>query len=223
MRDRYPKMQEEKSKIRFRQAESYSPYCELCVNGSRQLPNGATEISINGFYRYDSIMQPLFKNKTMSAQQKEWLFDIYMHYLAEVECRRGGTYQDYGMWRLWIDIEKGMYGKEVTRCFDKLTDMEQDIIVHALFFQQNTGESVERFAETLMEILQAGVIYKTELKKKELYIYIGDKKNEDDITKIYVVQQLFQPIGYDLRIFWEDHFVVWGEEQTMRLDEIELL
>lgn len=74
-----------------------------------------------------------------------------------------------------------------------------------------------------MSVLHNGIVYKNELNKKELFIYISCKKNEEDISKIRLVRQLFEPIGYKSRVFWEQHFAVFGEKQTLRMDEIELI
>ena len=43
------------------------------------------------------------------------------------------------------------------------------------------------------------------------------------IEKINLLVQLFQPLGYTLRIFWDKHFAVVGQAQTMKTDGIELL
>lgn len=212
-----------KDNIRFMQAESYSPYSEISMNGIQQMDDNLTQVSVNGFYRYDSIMQPLFGKKSIPDSQKAWLFDIYMHYLTELEYRSGTTYQDYLIRKFQMDLEEGMYGQEIQECFERLDKDEKFTVAHSLFCQQSTRESVERFADTLVAVLHNGVVYKNELNEKELYIYISSKKNDEDISKIYLVQQLFQPMGYESRIFWEQHFAVFGEEQTLRMDEIELI
>lgn len=216
-------VKEGKDKVRFYQAEVYSPYSEAAIDGIKKTEDQIIQITMNGFYRYDSIMQALFRKKMVTEKQQKWIFDIYMHYLTELEYRSGVTYQEYLLRSYWSDIEEGCYGDELKDAFSGLTEDEKYIIANSLYQQSNTGESVERFTDTLVAVLHNGIVYKNELNEKELYFYINNKKNEVDISKISLVQQLFQPIDYELRIFWEQHFAVLGEEQTMQIGEIELI
>lgn len=54
-------------------------------------------------------------------------------------------------------------------------------------------------------------------------MYVSNNENTEDAEVIALVQELFLPLGYELDIFWEKHFAVIGQEQTMQLDEIKLL
>lgn len=212
-----------KENIRFRQAEVYSPYCEVSMGGIEQINDQITRITMNGFYRYESIMQPLLGKNGVTEKQKEWIFDIYMHYLTELEYRSGVTYQEYVLRCCWNDIEKGWYGDNIREAFQSLTEDEKYRVAHSLYQQSMSRESVERFTDTLVGVLHNGIVYKNKFNEKELYLYMSNKKNEYDISKIDLIKQLFQPIGYELRIFWGYHFAVMGQEQTMQMGEIELL
>ena len=103
----------DKDKIRYHQAESYSPYSEYAMNGIQQTPDGITHITMNSFYRYDRIMQPLFGNQNISEKHREWLFDIYMHYLTALTYKSGVTYQEYEVRQRWSAIEWGEYGEQI--------------------------------------------------------------------------------------------------------------
>lgn len=212
-----------KDKIRFVQAESYSPYSEFSVKGKKELSNGVLQLSVNSFYRYDSIMQPLFTNSQLSEKHKEWLFDIYMHYLTELEYRTGMTYLEYQVRSCMQDLLSGQYGKKIQETYKLLDEKDAYSLAHMLYLQRQTQESIEKFTSILVDVLHNGIVYKNEMNEKELYLYLSEKEENEKNSIIDMIKQLFMPLGYELRVFWEQHFAVIGENQTMHIDEIEIL
>lgn len=223
MEDFWRTVTKDKENIRFLQPCSFSPYSEISLNGIKTDSNGITWITVNGFYRYDSIMQPLFGKEGITVGQKNMLFDIYMHYLTELEYRTGVTCQEYLIRRLWSELENGSYGEDLCEIFNRLGNKEKYIIAHALQRQQRIGESVELFSDVLVSVLGTGIVYKNAINEKELLLYAGKKKNDNDTAVLTLIRKLFKPLDYELYIFWDYHFAVFGEKQTMAVDEIELL
>ena len=213
----------DKDKIRYHQAESYSPYSEYAANGIQQTSDGLTHITMNSFYRYDRIMQPLFGNQNISEKHREWLFDIYMHYLTALTYKSGVTYQEYEIRQRWSAIERGEYGEQIRDIFAPLSNSQKYYIAHSLRQQQRNGASVGIFTETLVAVMETGIVYKNELDEKELYLYMNQKDNHADEELINMIKELFLPLDYGVRIFWENHFAVLGEAQTTLIDEIEIL
>lgn len=119
-------------------------------------------------------------------------------------------------------LEKGCYGAEICRLYRNLGMDEKYYINDGLYRQANTRESVLLFAEMLVKIVGFGTVYKNLLEKDEVLYYAGKRKDKETEEKIRLVRLLFLPLGYTLRIFWETHFGVLGEEQTMELGAIEL-
>ncbi len=222
MEDFWKRVKKQKENIRFRQAINYSPYSEFAGDWMEE-QGEITRMSINSFYRYDSIMQPLFGNKEVDKRWQEWLFDLYMHYLTELEYRTGTTRQELEMRELATDLQKGIYGVSVREGYKELTEEEQYYIVHTLYRQRITRESVEKCADVLVTVLEDGILYKNREREKQLLLYLNKKENDKDVKKIGLICELFLPLGYDLRVFWENHFAVIGEKQTMTVDGIELL
>lgn len=223
MEDFWRLISRDKDKIRFVQAQSYSPYSEFSVRGKKELDNGVTQLAVNSFYRYDSIMQPLFANTELQEHHRKWLFDIYMHYLTELEYRTGATYLEYQVRQCMKELTSGQYGVEISKTYNMLDDEDAYEVAHMLHRQRKTRESLEKFTTILVDVLHNGIVYKNELNDKELYLYLSEEETDVTVRKIELVKQLFMPLGYELRVFWCQHFAVFGENQTMLIDEIELL
>lgn len=208
--------------IRFTQVTEYSPYCEASRKWIKE-EGEITYLSVNAFYRYSEIMEPLFIKEDISMQLKNWLFDIYMHYLTILEWRSGVTVQEYEIQKIRVALEMGEYGQDISDTYMKLENEKKYYIAHMLYQQENTKESITKFADVLVNILQDGIVYKNRNDEKQILFYINKKENLRENNIIQMICNLFLPIGYDLRVFRETHFGVMGENQTMKIGEIELL
>ena len=49
------------------------------------------------------------------------------------------------------------------------------------------------------------------------------KNNHTDEEQIEMIEKLFLPLDYRVRIFWDNHFAVLGEAQTLVIGEIEIV
>lgn len=218
----WQRVSEEKENIRFHQAASYSPYSEFSRNWIKE-EQGIVQLSVNAFYRYDEIMESLFSSKNITKEQQNRIFDIYMHYLTELEYRNGVTKQELEIKMLHRELASGRYGELVKASYCQLGKDEKYYVSHMLYQQKETRESVDKCADVLVTVLHDGIVYKNENNKKQLLLYINKRENEKDKAAIDMICELFLPLGYELRVFWENHFAVIGETQTMLINEIELL
>ena len=213
---------EDISEIRFKQAYSFSPYSEIPNNWYEE-KGEVKNLTINSFYRFDSIMQTLFTDKEIDRWKKDWLFDIYMHYLVILEYRKGITYQDIQVREYIDDLENGLYGEDVKKIYTKLDKDEKYYVADMLRKQDKTDSSVYKLADVLVRLLGLGIVYKNKNAPKELLLYVCYEKTDFDMDKINMCIQLFQPLGYTIRVFWDKHFAVMGQNQTLRMESIELL
>ena len=212
----------QRDRVRYLQASSYGPYSEFSANWKDQ-KGDTTLLSFNSFYRYDEIMQPLFNERFQDPEVRDWLFDIYVHLLVELEYLNGATTGEFATHRFIRKIKNAEYGERLAGIFEKMTDNEQYFVADLLVKQSRTGESVDKYGKALVELMPNGILYKDKFHTKQLLLYVNQKENRTDLDKIYLVNELFCPLGTSLRVFWDKHFAVLGEEQTMELGEIELI
>lgn len=222
MLDFWKRTIDHKEKVRYQQAKVYSPYCEASKNSIKE-EREITYISVNAFYRYSAIMEPLFAKRGVSEEHKKWLYDIYMHYLTILEWRRGINGQEYEISKIRKDLELGKYGESIAATYELLSREDKYYIAHILYQQQKTRESVMKFSDVLVAVLKDGIVYKNQNQEKQILFYINAKESIKEKNVIDMICELFLPIGYELRVFRETHFGVFGEEQTMMIGEIELL
>lgn len=222
MEDFWNRVTVKKECIHFLQAKSFSPYSEFSKQWIQE-KGDRCELTINGFYRYDRIMEPLFRNETVSQEMKDWLFDVYMHYLTELEFRKGITWQEGKIWEHMRRLRDGVYGDEMREIFLELTGEEQYYIASTMERQASNRESVYLFSDCMVAVMHDGVVYKNKQRDKELLFYINQKKTSAGERKIAFMREMFMPLGYQLEVLWERHFGVLGYKQTLELGEIELI
>ena len=89
--------------------------------------------------------------------------------------------------------------------------------------QLKLGSSLYNFRQALKNIYPDVLLYQIKEKPHRILIYLGIKKTDKQVRKIKFINDMFLPIEYNVRMFWENHFGVGGVEVTLNLDEIELL
>ncbi len=55
-----------------------------------------------------------------------------------------------------------------------------------------------------------------------MLLYINIRENDREAGRLRFVTDMFLPVGYELRVFFEYHFGIIGVEGTMVTDEIAL-
>lgn len=222
MEEVWTRIIEDQTKIRYQQAEHFSPYCESVADSIKQLFDGTTQITMNTFYRFDDIFLPLFECDDISENVREWLLDCMMHLLTRLELRSGVDARECATRIQWAQIESGSYGKRLKYLFERFPREKRYIATWFMVQQERNRESVTMFAKALIGILQDGVLYKDEENPKELLLYIGREEDESVLNEIEFSKEAFLPFEYQLRVFWKSSFGIIGDDRCMQLGNIEI-
>lgn len=207
----------------FKQAETFSPYYEISPNHfSRDDNKQQNDIEINSLYRFNNIFSSLYSDGIVNVEWKMHLFNVCMHFILRTEAKSTTTKKEYRIRRLSLDIENGLYGNECKVLFSKLNSTKKHTLLTYIDNQYKTGASSILFARVLIEMLGTGVVYKNNLDPYELIVYIGEYRNDDYVDLLRLVEEFFLPLNHTYRVYWETHFALIGNEQTMKYDRIEI-
>lgn len=88
--------------------------------------------------------------------------------------------------------------------------------------QMETGSSLQIFRKGVLILYPDAMLYQIKKEPKKLLIYIRNPKTEKGERQLQFVQNMFLPVGFELRVFWQYHFGIIGAEGTMRLNEMAL-
>ncbi|WP_046228590.1 hypothetical protein [Paenibacillus algorifonticola] len=212
----------ERKGLYFTPAKVYSPYMEL------SLPDlNATlvdrEIEVNADYRFTNIFDGMFDlDYEECAELRVALFDIMMHFLADVDLSQGMNLREYYIRFILRDIEDGLFGDEVKHGLTLFTRNEREVIAANLLRLYETGEAVYLLKDTMRKLFKRSTIYVNCEEKDELVFYVGQKRTEAVEARIELVRRLFLPVRFVTEIYWEYHFGLLDVEETMQIDRIAL-
>ena len=213
-----------KKEIHFTQAQNFSPYMELSPQIiNTQLIEHEHPIEVNLYYRYFEIFKEIFHpNSKINEEIKEYLVDIVIHFLAEIDRRQGMNKREYYIRFLWRDILGNVFGTHMSDIFYTFSKTEQELILFNILRLYQTGETLYLLKDTLKRLFANCTIYTKSEGTDEVLLYIGKAKNSIDHGKVQFVQTLFLPIGFNLEVYWENHFGIIDTEETMQIDRIAL-
>jgi hypothetical protein len=207
----------------FKQARDFSPYYEVPPSSAQNKKQSVIEF--NSLYRFEAIFTNLFQEESENynyTEVKEKVFDIVVHYLIMIDSREGISRKE-----LWIQIlihklKKGCYGKAVADIFSRLSQKEQHMIAYYLLLQYQIGASGKLFGEVITTFFKATTLYRNKKNRKELLLYIGQTKTEQLGELVQLMDKLFLPLKYSMRVFWNKHFGIIGYNESMELGCIEI-
>lgn len=212
----------EKGNITFLPAKNYSPYMEL----SQELLNSSyvnMNVEVNPFYRFYDIFKDLFHpNAVVNEEFRDALFDIVIHLLAEIDLMQGMNKREYYIRFVLKDLEQGVFGKNIKQSLSLFSDEEKEIIALNILRLYQTNEELYFFIDTMKKIFKNSIIYIKSEEKEELLLYVGVKKTRISQQRVQLIQDIFLPIHFQVKFFWNYHFGMIAVDETMIIDKIAL-
>lgn len=208
----------------FKQPKEYSPYYEQSFFelDKSSIETGG-EIEINALYRYDKIFNKLLMpDLNDHVELRKYLFDIAVHFLASVDLYSGLSRQDVYCLKIKESIEMGQYGNHSKKTFENLKQIDKEYILLDLLKQLKLGSSLSIARSILTKIYPNMMIYQMKSEKNLILLYLGMENTDWEEKRLALILDLFLPLEYKTRIFWENHFGVISVDDTMILGNIEL-
>lgn len=209
-----------KKDIYFNLAKTYSPYMEL----SPELINAdfvEKSVEVNPYYRYHDIFKNLFHPENIEELElRESLLDLLLHFLAEIDRKQGMNKQEFFLRFLLRDIEANIFGESIRDKMQLFTKQEKEIIALNVIRLYQTGDEFFLLKDTMKRLFKDCILYVKSEEKDELLVYLGQKKYDQIQQKVQLVLETFLPIGFQIEIYWENHFGIIDVEETMKLDRI---
>ena len=211
-----------KKDIHFMPAKVYSPYMELSQEDLNAMTVGR-DVEVNPYYRFYDIFNGMFDiNNTEDIELRNALFDIFIHFLADIDLMQGMNKREYYIRFVLRDIQDGRLGLSVKEHISLFNREEQETIAANVLRLYDTGEALYLLRDTVSRMFQRSTIYANSEEKDELLLYIGQKDTETAVNKLQLIMEIFLPIRYRAEVYWNDHFGIIDEDYTMIQDHIAL-
>lgn len=208
-------------RIRYEAAKNYSAYVEIADPYLNQeaLPANL-RVKVNPYYRFFDIFKDLFPpDEGEFPRLRESLANLIFHQLAQNDIMSGMTKEEYYKTLLYHDIVNGSFGTTTKKNFNLFSRHEQEIILSGLLRQYQTGSSLDIFLDMMGTLIENNIVYQSNYKPQELFIFIGQKKVERLEAKMDFLIRMFVEIPYHVDLFYEYHFGIIGMEDAMVIGE----
>ncbi len=169
-----------------------------------------TKILFYPEYRYPGCY-PFLENKQEDTQQAVLLKQWIKLSLEEIENLRDTQKVDFLVCQKRRELMEGAYGKSVQEYCRELGSEQLAWIANALCLQER-GESIVLYGAVLTRLIRKGALYQNIHEKNQLFFYVGCGPDRKICQQIELVNMLFLPWGYEVKLYWKEAFAVIGED-----------
>lgn len=205
----------------FVQAEEYSPFYEQAFDYINENCVYTNEIELNLLYRFADIFQDILAEDGRELQEfKKYMIDVVLHILLYTDLRHGLSIREIYIRKLTEELLDGTFWREGAKVFRLISPQKQNRLATLVLSQMQTGSSLLIFRRAVLILFPDAILYQVKADRKKLLLYLQDKPEDYKKRMIQFAQDMFLPLSYNIRIFWEYHFGIIGVEGTMNIDEL---
>ena len=205
----------------FCQAREYSPFYEQAFSCLNETKVEEAVIELNLLVRFAEIFQYILpEDNRQYPQFEKYLIDAALHMILHADIYHGVSKRDIYIRKLTQEIENGTYWKRAAEEFKLIPFEKRSRIATLVLNQLQTGASVMTFRRALLVLFPNAVLYQIKAERKKLLLYLKMDKNKTDERMLQLIEDMFLPVSYHLRVFWKYHFGIIGVDDTMKIDEI---
>lgn len=149
------------------------------------------------------------------------IFDASMKYLQKLDFISGTTIIDIYLEKISEEIREGVYGKEISREFRKLSEEDKNSISLLLYNFISYHRQWSKIFEVGIKIFfKDSIIYQNRNRNSEVIVYINKEGTSINKSKIKILKCLFVPVDFDVKCYWKEHFGVIDVKETSKIGEI---
>ena len=193
--------------------KSITPYLEVFDNSTH-------EIAVNPLLRFASIFENIITNLSEYADS---LNNIALHYLAMLDKSFGMNYFQMLLEKIRNDFINGYYGQKVKYLWEIMNDEDKNTSLYYTALRL-LNDDKSFFMEALGKSFPASSLAYD--KESALYfLYIGAENTSYNKSKLKLLITLFANINMALKLktVWKYHYGVIGDQNTMRINAIQIV
>ena len=193
--------------------KSITPYLEVFDNSTH-------EIAVNPLLRFASIFENIITNLSEYADS---LNNVALHYLAMMDKSFGMNYFQMLLEKIRNDFINGYYGQKVKYLWEIMNDEDKNTSLYYTALRL-LNDDKSFFMEALGKSFPASSLAYD--KESALYfLYIGAENTSYNKSKLELLITLFANINMTLKLktVWKYHYGVIGDQNTMRINAIQIV
>jgi len=208
-----------RERIRFTQTKTPAPYMEVAYDELNRRHVDEAPVEINAYYRFSAIFDHILDGIEEYPEFRDYLYDILVHYVAEINMREGLCNNEYYGLFLREDVKSGRFGRQFKEVFRTFARHQIRFLVESMVRLYGLGPSVTLFRTVIRQLYPKSIIYLDAVERRELLVYIGRKETLELRKQVEFLLALFVPFDYIVHLFWDMHFGIFGINETLELDD----
>ena len=179
------------------------------------------KFEINPLIRFSEIFLPLFEEfRSLSSDERHEIENILYHFLAQIDRHCGKHKFSFVNQIIAEELSKNFYGETAGEIFRQLEVHEQRKIADLLRRQEKCNGRKLFYTEAIKTFFPNAKIYFYEDEQKFL-IYIPQKETKKAKLYLKLINILFLEVScLPPEIFWNQHFGIVGEPETMLINQM---
>ena len=187
-----------------------SPYLEV---GNFKEKN----IGVNPVPRFYKIFSPFYEVE--SKKNFKTIENCLLHYLAQLDLKSGVHLTSIYERRLDRDIRGNFFGSRAKELYLSLTENERRIFLIYLQRHESTQGLKNFFFDAVLQFFPESKFYFNEWEEKFLFC-VPQLQTEHNENLMELLIFCLLDMGVTYEIFWNCHFGIIRESETMKLDEV---
>lgn len=207
--------------LRYVPVMNGSPYTEIVLEdiNNRVLKNPV--LQINPLYRFSAQFSRMLDINIEGFEQTRLLvFDVFMHYITQLDLRQGLSRQEFHVRFFLEDLLRGVFGRQVCKALQKFSKEQLYLLVRFILKLYQCGSSTALFREVMRCIYPNSIVYINNDVIRQVLIYLGKRETKMERDKIQFIHDMFLPVNYEVFLFWDFHFGIIDVDATMVIDEM---
>lgn len=206
----------------FKQAELFCPYSEVIEEYDNEEYPQERVVEYNSMFRFDKIFGKMLGLEKREGEWTKTFFDACTHLLIKIDSLEGLSQKELRIRKFIKDVENGACLSNMKEDYFMLDKKKQYEVASFYIVQEEIGESVYYYAKSITHLLETGVVYTNQIKPREILVYLGEQMTEEMRILWNIINYLFLPISYEVRLFENTHIGIINEEQTMQYEKLEI-
>lgn len=214
----------EHNNIKFEASNNLSPYVETFTQFKTEgiSEDSIISIEVNLLHRFSKFFNNLNKNCN-DETVKDIITDLILHFLGTLDLKNGLNKNSIYEGMLYDDILEGAFGKEISKKIKVFYESEKSILLQYIVDLYMNGNGEKSFLKVVEGIFNNVLFYKRQDRKNEFILFIDVDRSQEAEEKLEVIEKIFFPFDKKLDIVWKHHFGIIGIEETMKIDEINII
>lgn len=199
--------------------------CKYFSAFSEVVEHSSHEVSINPMSRMKKIFKDFFSDECNNISEKDinTLFDISLHYIANIELLSGLSKDNIRLALLDREINYGKFSDIVKDEYLTFSYVERQFLLKKIVFSIENGISENYFKEVFYFCFPNGAIVFKDKARNEFILYFTEKNNDNTEKKIKLITYFFLPMSCKYSVVYRYHPYLIGLDETANIGKIRIL